>query len=103
MTKKFWNDWKKRVGETEQIYTAYKWLDHYRNERSYAHCVLNKLNGDRIIKTSFNGDKVDLVIERHSRTFSYSSWAFHEHVENEYLTLNRNDIVSIDFKRYDNK
>ena len=103
MTKKFWNDWKGRIGETEQIYTAYKWLDHYENERRYSHCVLNKSSGDRIIKTSFNGDKVDLVVERHSRVFNKSAWQFHDHVENEYLSLNRADIVSVEFKKYGEK
>ena len=65
MTKKFWDDWKKRIGETNyialyrsiivngEIYNRWNLLNHI-----YA--------DDRIVKATFNGDSVDLVIEKFS-------------------------------------
>ena len=91
MTKKFWNDWQKRVGETENI-SLNVCIFNKNNGRYYYHSVLSHLYGDdKILKASFYGDVVDLVIERHG-------WGNGHHtVENEYLTLNRTEIKNIEF------
>lgn len=92
MTKKFWKDWQNRIGETKNIY-----LNHFititnKGNRTYYYSILSSVHGeDKILHASFNGDEVDLVIERHG-------WGNGHHtVENEYLTLNRKDIETIEF------
>lgn len=91
MTKKFWKDWQKRIGETENI-SLVSFITNKNNGRTYYHSVLSKVCGDdKILKASFNGDSVDLVIERHG-------WGNGHHtVENEYLTLHRTEIKNIEF------
>jgi len=92
MTKKFWNDWQNRIGETKNIY-----LNHFititnKGNRTYYYSILSNVHGeDKILHASFHGDTVDLTIERHS-------WENGHHtVENEYLTLNRTEIANIEF------
>ncbi len=91
MTKKFWNDWQNRIGETKNIYLNH-WITNPKLDRTYYHTLLSNVHGeDKILKASFNGDSVDLVIERHG-------WGNGHHtVENEYLTLNRTEIENIEF------
>ncbi len=97
MTKKYWADWQKRIGETKNIY-----LYHFiiitnkdKGNRTYYHSILSSVHGDdKILHATFYGDTVDLVIERHD-------WANgHYTVQNEYLTLHRNEISSIEFVKY---
>ena len=54
---------------------------------------MNALAGDKVSKAYFHGDAVDLVIEKWHHTFSKSI-----HVYNEYITLHREEIASIEFK-----
>lgn len=61
MTKKFWKDWQNRIGETEDIKLNIC-VFNKNNDRCYYNSVLY---GDKILKASFYGDAVDLVIERH--------------------------------------
>ena len=92
MTKKFWKDWQNRIGETKNIELC-SFVTNKNNGRTYYHSVLS--NGeDKILKASFNGNTVYLVIERHG-------WGNgHNTVENEYLTLHRTEIDSIEFMKY---
>lgn len=91
MTKKFWKDWQNRIGETKNIELC-SFITNKNNGRTYYHSLLSDIHGDdKILKTSFNGDSVDLVIERHG-------WGNGHHtVENEYLTLHRTEIENIKF------
>ena len=91
MTKKYWKDWQKRIGETKNIYLFWIHPDGYR--RKLYGGVLSELNGDVLLKANFHGDAVDLVIEKWHNTFSKSI-----HVYNEYITLHREEIASIEFK-----
>jgi hypothetical protein len=59
--------------------------------------VLN--TGDALVKATFHGNAVDLVIERHKQIFDGNTRSLKQHVENEYLTLHREDIASIEFKK----
>jgi len=94
MTKKFWADWQKRIGETKNI-----WLfSSFTGNAFYGSYVLN--TDDRLIKAIFHGDTVDLIIERHTTVFNKKTCKFCEHVENEYTTFHRNEIASIDFIKY---
>lgn len=88
MTKKFWKDWQNRIGETKGIKLNYC-VFNKNNARCYWHSVLG--NEDKILKASFHGDAVDLTIERH--------WTKNGHyvVENEYLTVHRQEIKTIEF------
>lgn len=94
MTKKFWKDWQNRIGETKNIELS-SFITNKNNGRTYYHSVLSNIYGeDKILKASFNGNTVDLVIERHG-------WGNGHHtVENEYLTLHRNEIETIVFINY---
>jgi len=94
MTKKFWADWQKRIGETKNIWLFSK----YYGNSFYGHYLLN--DNDRIIKTSFHGDIVDLVIERHTEVIDWHTRSLKQHVENEYKTLHRTEIASIEFIKY---
>lgn len=88
MTKKYWNDWQKRLGETKQIYLC------------YPKRLLYSDKGERILSYKFNGDTVDLVIQRKRYVSDNKPPYYHYHVENEYITLNRVDIASIEFDKY---
>lgn len=91
MTKKYWNDWQKRIGETKNIYKFWFYNDGFK--RKLFNGELNALAGDKVSKAYFHGDAVDLVIEKWHNTFSKSI-----HVYNEYITLHREEIASIEFK-----
>jgi len=94
MTKKFWADWRNRIGETKNI-----WLfSEYYGNAYYGHYVLD--TDDHLIKASFHGDTVDLIIERHTEVIDWHTRSLKQHVENEYLTLHRNEIASIEFIKY---
>ena len=88
MTKKFWKDWQNRIGETTNILLRIA-VFNPNNGACYCRSILG--NEDKILKASFHGDAVDLIIERH--------WTRKGHyvVENEYLTLNRTEIKNIEF------
>lgn len=91
MTKKFWKDWQNRIGETKNIKLRIA-VFNPNNGASYCHSVLGK--EDKILKASFHGDAVDLTIERR--------WTKNGHyvVENEYLTIHRQEIKTIEFINY---
>lgn len=96
MTKKFWKDWQNRIGETKNIY-----LNHFiitftdKGNRTYYYSILSDVHGeDKLLHATFHGDAVDLIIERHG-------WANGHHtVENEYLTLHRQEIKNIEFMKW---
>ncbi len=99
MTKKFWKDWQKRIGETKDI-ELNVCVFNKNNARCYYHSVLSQVYNDKILKASFHGDAVDLVIERHTEVIDWNTRSRKQHVENEYLTLHRNEIASIEFIKY---
>ena len=87
MTKKFWNDWKNRVGETKEI----KGFDIYGG-------IGGSLVGYlpfRILSAKFTKDVVDLILEE----TSYNPISGKHHVENRYVTLNRKDIATVKFNK----
>lgn len=94
MTKKFWKDWQKRIGETKDILLFSK----YHGNALYGSYVLN--TDGRLIKATFHEDTVDLIIERHTRMIDWNTRSLKQHIENEYLTLHRNEIASIEFIKY---
>ena len=87
MTKKFWNDWQKRVGETKEIKGFY---------------IHGGIGGSlvgylpfRILSAKFTKDVVDLILEE----TSYNPINGKDRVENRYIKLNRNDIATVRFKK----
>lgn len=94
MTKKYWADWQKRIDETKNICLFSK----YHGNAFYGSYLLN--DNDRLIKATFHEDAVDLIIERHNRVIDWNTRSLKQHVENEYLTLYRNEIASIEFIKY---
>ena len=95
MTKKFWDDWQKRIGETYRIdlFDSVKVDDKFYNRWNL---LSHAFADDKIIKATFNGDSVDLVIEQHRWVISSPS---HMHTENLYVTLERANIRTIEFNR----
>lgn len=100
MTKKFWNDWQKRVGETKAIYGWCKWTRHDGVEMKREGGSLIGYSPFKILSAKFNGDTVDLKLEVVDRTFNRSTWSFNNHVENKYYVLHRNDISTVKFIKY---
>lgn len=98
MTKKFWKDWQNRIGETDNIIILHPFI---LNGVYFRRRLIDTASGSKLIKATFNGDTVDLVIELHRSVFNENLWGFHEHIENVYLTLRRKDIKTIYFKKYD--
>lgn len=98
MTKKFWNDWKKRIDETYLI-----WLYESVMVNDKCHNGWNILNhtyaDDKIIKATFNGDTVDLVIEKFIWVMGNARNSGHLHSENFYITLDRKNIKTVEFNR----
>jgi hypothetical protein len=102
MTKKFWNDWKRRIGETKQVYLCRhktKWFDE-ENSLRYSKDLLDLWIGERILSYKFNGSTIELVIERKIYTEG-GPWplCYHYETQNECVTIHRKDIVSVEFKK----
>lgn len=98
MTKKFWEDWQNRIGETDNIIILHPFI---LNGVYFRRRLIDTASGSKLIKATFNGDTVDLVIELHTSVFNKDLWVFNERIENVYLTLRRKDIKTIYFKKYD--
>ncbi len=104
MTKKFWNDWQKRVGETKQVYLAHESCFGFRleNRLRYSYDLLNErfeADGcDEIVSVKFDGDYVHFVISRKTLVTDLASRrGYHYHAENKEISVNRKDIVSVEF------
>lgn len=95
MTKKFWNDWKKRVNETYRI-SLFESVEVNGEFYNRWNLLSHSFADDKIIKATFNNDSVDLVIEQHRWVISSPS---HLHKEILYVTLERVNIKSIEFNR----
>ena len=87
MTKKFWNDWQKRVSETKEIKGFYIY--------GGIGCSLVGYLPFRILSAKFDKDVADLILEE----TSYNPITGRHHVENRYITLNRKDIATVRFKK----
>lgn len=84
MTKKFWNDWQKRIGETDQIYLdSPEWW-----------AVLDPR--DQILHADFDQDSVQLTINKYCRKLC--GFNIHSYCETVKETYNRTDIKTIKFK-----
>ncbi len=92
MTKKFWNEWQKRLGETKAIC---RWV-YYDN--GCQRCQTKRMVGqdipNRFLSFDFNGDTVRVEYEVKDLTLSG-----HYHFENHSIVLNRKDIVTIEFTK----
>jgi hypothetical protein len=98
MTKKYWKDWQKRIGETENIYKFW-FYENGSKRKSFNGGEISKRNGDVLLNATFHGNAVDLVIERHKQIFDGNTRSLKQHVENEYKTLHRDEIACIEFKK----
>lgn len=91
MTKKYWLDWQKRIGETRNV-ELFSVFSHGEYKMKLGN-ILNELAEEKLIKATFHKNTVDLIIERHKPKLNGI------HVENEYKTLHREDIANIIFKK----
>lgn len=108
MTKKFWKDWQKRVSETKQIYTTWNYYGEIENSYQYSdkvlHLRLDEHQSDKIVATKFYKNKVDITIDRKKFDMDLSypkGYCIKSKLET--ITLNRKDIVTIEFKQCINK
>ena len=97
MTRKFFNDWQKRIGETKNIYS---WLTY----QTYDGIEKKQIGGSivgylpfKILSAKFNKNIVDLVLE--IKREAWNKNGIHIHVENKYITLNRKDIATVTFNK----
>ena len=90
MTKKYWNDWKRRIGETTNIYLFWNRIDGTIIRK--ANCGLLDPE-DSIVKATFHEKTVDLTIERRNYVFSINGSRYHS--KNDYITLEREKIACI--------
>jgi hypothetical protein len=106
MTKKYWADWQKRIGETKNICLFLKHYNYCKGNKIFAYYgkkwsgILNDYYGEKILKAEFHGDAVDLIIERHNTVIDWNTRSLKQHIENEYLTLHREEIANIEFIKY---
>ena len=91
MTKKFWNDWQKRIGETDLIYVFYN--DDKKRGYPLYHNYKTKLN-----KIKFDGDYVTIEWDVEYLIFDNKSWGLVTKIEHFNKTLHRNQISTVRFK-----
>ena len=91
MTKKFWNDWQMRLGETKSIC---RWV-YYDNgcQRYQTSRMVGQDTPNRFLSFDFSGDTVKLEYEVKNLTLDGRSY----HFENHSIILNRKDIVTVEF------
>lgn len=92
MTKKFWLDWQKRIAETKKIIG---WHEESCGKRKGS---LIGLLPFKILSAKFNNDTVDLMLEIEFDVVDENGW--HTRFEKKNFTLNREDIVTVEFKIY---
>lgn len=96
MTKKFWNDWRERIGETKEIYYFYEYFDGIHRKGRYR----GILKGGKILGVTFpkgmeNEKAIVKVKSVYPRFFGNSI------VEVEYHYIDRKDIATIKFIQKD--
>ena len=97
MTKKFWADWQKRIGETKEVWRWIKWVDKYNIHMEFATKQMSNYEyPNRFISFDFSKDKVDITYEVLNRVMDSNGG--HNHSEIHKITLHRNDIKTIKFK-----
>ena len=88
MTKKFWEDWQKRVGETKCIW---RWLT--------TDCATNRMNNyetpHKFISFDFSNDAVNVTYEVLNWVISPNGG--HHHSEIHTIRLHRAEIKTIEF------
>ena len=97
MTKKAWQDWQERVNETTNI-TLYKPLIKRYNEGNvWAYILFTDKYDGKLMKITFNGDFVEIIIERIKDVIKGSTIKQYYTVI-EHITLNREDIKNVVYK-----
>ena len=91
MTKKFWNDWQNRIGETKKIIG---WYEESSGKRRYGGSLIGYWKF-KIISAKFDGDTVDLTLEVELDVVDENGWQ--SRLENKYFTLNRKEIATVEF------
>lgn len=91
MTKKFWNDWQKRIGETDLIYVFYN--DDKRRGYPLYYNYNTKLN-----KIKFDGEYVTVEWDVESLLFNKKTFGLVTEIKHFTKTLHRNQICTVHFK-----
>ena len=89
MTRKFWNDWQKRIADTKKIIGWYEEACGKRKGSLIGYLPF------KILSAKFNNDTVDLVLELEFDVVDENGW--HTRFENKTFTLNRKDIATVEF------
>ncbi len=90
MTKKFWNDWQMRLGETKSIC---RWV-YYDNgcQRCQTYRMVGQDKPSKFLSFDFKGDTVEIVYEVTEQTLDG-----HYHSETYRIRLDRTEIVTVEF------
>lgn len=90
MTKKFWNDWQKRLGETKSIC---RWV-YYDNgcQRYQTRRMVGQDTPNRFLSFDFSGDTVKVEYEVKNLTLDGNY-----HSETHRIRLDRTEIVTVEF------
>ena len=93
MTKKFWNDWQKRFHETAGIYMKLK------EDRNDYGSYLYYPGDAEILEAKFEGNTLTLVTEELKPKIDRTG--FHYYKEKITYTVERKNIKTVYFKKYE--
>ena len=96
MTKKFWNDWKERFGETKEIILQKNATVYNTDHIGY---VLGRCKKDRIVDAEWHEDSVLLKIERYTISIKNTNEIHYALMGIFPILLYRNDIYTVKFKK----
>lgn len=91
MTKKFWNDWQNRIGETKKIIG---WYEESSGKRRLGGSLIGYWPF-KIISAKFNEDTVDLTLEVELDVVDENGWQIR--LGNKNFTLHRTEIARVEF------
>lgn len=91
MTKKFWNDWQKRFGETVSIYMKYN--EDWNGYGSYLYYPSDDV---KILEVKFEGDTLTLITEQLKSKLDRTG--LHYYKENVTYVVERKNIKTVYFK-----
>ena len=95
MTKKFWKDWQRRFGETEDV-VIYK---NYGTEHQYDYPILCGKRYDKIVDAEWFTDSVILKIERYTEIMAKKGGLHYALMGVFPFFMLRTDIKTIYFKK----
>ena len=91
MTKKFWNDWQKRFGETVGIYMKYN-----EDRNGYGSYLYYPSDDVKILEAKFEGNTLTMITEQLKSKLDRTG--LHYYKENVTYVVERKNIKTVYFK-----